>query len=119
MPLVKITVQERVGSSDQGGDTTSSADEGESEDYEDAGVEKARTSLTNYQLARDRPRRSVVPPVKFNDYDCSEVAFALSMFELMNVGEPKDYAEARVSAEWEKWDLASDDEMNSLIKNGK
>lgn len=40
------------------------------------------------------------------------------MFELMNIEEPTYYAEAKASEDWEKWDLASDDEMDSLIKNG-
>lgn len=32
----------------------------------------ARSSLSNYQLARDRPRRQIVPPVRFHDYDFTE-----------------------------------------------
>lgn len=40
------------------------------------------------------------------------------MFELMNTEEPKDYAEARVSKDWKKWGKASDEEMDSLKKNG-
>ena len=114
---MKIPIKEGEGSSGQGGATQQVVDDSESEDTKQDEMEQARSGLTNYQLARDRPRRTVVPPVKFNDYDCTEVAFALSMFEIMNVEEPSDYSEARASKEWDKWSIASDVEMNSLIKN--
>lgn len=115
---VLIPVQETGESSTQGGATSVSADEGEVDNSSQVDVEQARDSLTNYQLARDRPRRTVVAPVKFNDYDCSEVAFALTVYELMSVDEPRDYAEAMASKDQRKWILTSDDEMDSLRKNG-
>ena len=114
---MKIPIKEGEGSSGQGGATQQVVDDSESEDTKQDEMEQARSGLTNYQLARDRPRRTVVPPMKFNDYDCTEVAFALCMFEIMNVEEPSDYSEARASKEWDKWSIASDVEMNSLIKN--
>lgn len=78
-----------------------------------------RSSLSNYQLAIDRPRRQVVPPVKYHDYHCTEgeVAFALYVAEVINVEEPRNFAEAMSSRDWKKWTAASDDEMNSLRRN--
>ena len=79
----------------------------------------ARSSLSNYQLARDRPRRHVVPPIRLNDYDCSEeeIAFALYIAEVVNIKEPHDLTEAKASRDWIKLNAATDDEMDSLRRN--
>ena len=103
----------------QGGVTavdSAKASEGEPEGNLDA---SARSSLSNYQLARDRPRRHVVPPIRYNDYDCSEeeVAFALYIAEMVNIEEPHDLTEAKASRDWIKWNAATDDEMDSLRRN--
>lgn len=57
--------------------------------------------------------------MKYIDYDCDEeeVAFALTVSEMMYAEEPKNMSEARVSPEWDKWNAADDDEMESLQKN--
>ena len=95
-------VEKRSISAVQGGAVQDVLDESSSSDSdpETSGKEEARSSLANYQLAKDRPHRTIIPPARFDDYDCSEVAFTLSMFEIMNVEEPKDYAEARASKDW-------------------
>lgn len=36
---------------------------------------------------------------------------------MINVEEPRDFAEAKASPEWEKWNGAADDEMDSLRRN--
>lgn len=69
--------------------------------HELTGSSSHKESLTNYQLARDRQRRVVVPPVKYNDYDCDEeeVAFALMVSVTMYAEEPKSMSEAKSSSE--------------------
>lgn len=39
-----------------------------------------RTSLSNYQLARNKSKMIIVPPVRFDDYDCLEEKVAFAMF---------------------------------------
>ncbi|CAA7029216.1 unnamed protein product [Microthlaspi erraticum] len=101
-------------SSDSEDDNDDDNDESSSETRE-----TTNTSLSNYQVARDRPRRLKVRHARYNDYDCSEeeIAFALCMSELMNIEEPRDYNEAKESREWLKWSSAADEEMDSLLKN--
>lgn len=97
--------------------------ENESEE-EQTVLEDEGTDLSNYQLSRDRKRRVIIPPVRYatgpppdhltKDY---EVAFALAVFEDIDVEEPSDYYEAMRSADKKKWKFAADEEMNSLEKN--
>ncbi|CAA7016274.1 unnamed protein product [Microthlaspi erraticum] len=105
--------------SDQGGASQGLSDDSEELEQETEPTEQARTSLSNYQLARDRPKRFMAPPVRLRDYDCenAEIAFALTMFEMMNVEEPGSFAEAKESKDWVKWNGATDEEMDSLWKN--
>ncbi|WZY88109.1 hypothetical protein YC2023_044844 [Brassica napus] len=119
IPVIE-KVEKRSISAVQGGAVQDVLDESSSSDSdpETSGQEETRSSLANYQLVKDRPRRTIIPPARFDDYDCSEDVFALSMFEIMNVEEPEDYAEARASKDWLKWSKASDEEMDSLKKNG-
>lgn len=90
------------------------------QDHDNFGAEEAKKSLTSYQLARDRPRRTVVPPLRYNDYDCTEeeVAFSLVCAELMYAEEPRNYTEAKASKDWDKWNASTDEEVDSLQKNG-
>ncbi|KAF3553908.1 hypothetical protein F2Q69_00014742 [Brassica cretica] len=63
----------------QGGADGASLD-GDLDDIQETTPEDtARSSLSNNQLARDMPRRHVVPLVRFSEYDCTknEIAFAL------------------------------------------
>ena len=70
--------------------------------------------LTNYQLARDRVRREIVKPARFTED--SELAFALSVAEVIDSEEPNSYEEAMSSSDWEKWNAGMNDEMTSLKK---
>ena len=74
-------------------------------------------SFSGYQLARDRIRRTIKPSVKMKDY--SQFAFALMTYESLNVEEePQCYHDAKIHKDWEKWNGAMGEEMNSLLKNG-
>ncbi|AAF19226.1 Highly similar to Ta1-3 polyprotein [Arabidopsis thaliana] len=75
-----------------------------------------RTGLTTYKLARDRVRRNINPPTRFTEE--SSVTFALVVVENCIVQEPQSYQEAMESQDCEKWDMATHDEMDSLMKNG-
>ncbi|WZZ68589.1 hypothetical protein YC2023_079959 [Brassica napus] len=76
------------------------------------------------ELARDRKRRVIIPHARYKtapppDHltEDSEVAFALAVFEDIDVEEPKDYYEAIRSANKKQWKAFAVDEMNSLEKN--
>lgn len=81
----------------QGGADEVSLESGHRDVQELTSDDAARTSLSNYQLARDRSRRHTVPPVRFSDYDCTEdeVAFTLYIAEVINVEEPRDFLKLR------------------------
>lgn len=94
-------------SQDEGGGVKSQIKIGEAtEEVED---------LNNYQLARDRAHREIVKPARFTED--SEVAFALSVAEVIDSEEPATYDEALKSKDWKKWNAWMDDEMMSLDKN--
>ena len=72
--------------------------------------------LANYQLARDRKRRTnIKPPSKFND--CEMLFYALSIAEQLEHSEPSTYAEAVNGPESKQWILAMKEEIESLIRN--
>ena len=71
--------------------------------------------LRNYVLARDRVRRTIKPPSKFEDGDF--VAYALASSEDVEIEEPKSFHDAMKSKEWKLWNRAADEEMTSLDKN--
>lgn len=96
----------------------------ETDEDEGTSVEEAGTDLVRYQLARDRKRRVIIPPSRYKNApppdhltEDSEVAFALAVFEDIDVEEPKDYYEAIRSADKKQWKAVAVDEMNSLEKN--
>lgn len=76
----------------------------------------AEQELANYQLARDRSRRTVRPPARYQNED-QVLAFALSVAEVIDSDEPETYQEALRSGNWVKWEGAFEDEMDSLMKN--
>lgn len=39
------------------------------------------------------------------------------MSELMSLEEPRDFMETKASKDWSKWNAATDEEMESLMKN--
>ncbi|KAG7533237.1 Reverse transcriptase RNA-dependent DNA polymerase [Arabidopsis thaliana x Arabidopsis arenosa] len=86
------------------------------EEPEEAGV-------SDYQIARNRPRRQINPPIRFQDYvvdeeQLEEVAgYAYLVTEDGSKPEPSNYQEAMRDADSDKWVEASDEEMSSLLKN--
>lgn len=68
-----------------------------------------------YNIARDRPRREIVPPAKLGDYDLA--AFALVAAIEVSLDEPRDYQEEIRSKDSELWNGGMDEEMNSLKTN--
>ena len=88
--------------------TGSTAEESESSSEEEQ-------DLGNYILARDRSRREIKMPSKFDDFDV--VAYALAAAQDIEIDEPKSYAEAMRTREKDQWNAANVEEMNSLKKN--
>lgn len=73
--------------------------------------------LKNYQLARDRVRRTDIrPPARYVDSEM--IYFALCVAEEIEFSEPGSYKEAMGSKDKDKWLKAMIDEIDSLIKNG-
>lgn len=73
--------------------------------------------LADYQLARDRVRRTgVKPPSRLIDEDL--LYFALCIAEQVELQEPASYREAMQSKERDRWLRAMIEEIDSLIKNG-
>ncbi|CAH9067875.1 unnamed protein product [Cuscuta epithymum] len=84
-------------------------------------VEPSSDNLHDYQLARDRSRRAIrrtadsMPDYAFIVHDTS--MFAFSVFESLELNEPKTYREALGSKESQKWISAMKSEMDSLRVN--
>ncbi|KAD5962030.1 hypothetical protein E3N88_13503 [Mikania micrantha] len=106
-----------VGSGDEGDGVQIEVEEtGNIEDSSDGTSSSQRTG-TEYSLARDRPRRNVVPPLRYTaGDDISAVAFMAA--EMEDIFEPLSYDDAISCQEREKWLNAMKDEMDSLWKNG-
>ena len=71
--------------------------------------------LTDYMLARDKKKRIIKPPSRYDDGDVA--AYALVMADLIEEEEPLTFSEAIRSKNGKKWRAASDEEMESLEKN--
>ena len=69
----------------------------------------------DYNIARDRPRREIIPPARYGDYDLA--AFALIAAIEVSQDEPRDYQEAIRSRDKELWNEGMDEEMSSLEAN--
>ncbi|CAH9095979.1 unnamed protein product [Cuscuta epithymum] len=78
-------------------------------------------NLENYQLARDRTRRNIrkisdsMTDYAFHLYDTS--LFAFSVFETLDLNEPRTYQEALASRESKNWLSAMQSEIDSLKLN--
>ena len=72
-------------------------------------------SLADYQLARDRERRTTRPPKRYDEL--GDLGFAYNLTEDGGDLEPQSYAEAMLSPESKLWRGSTDEEMVSLIKN--
>lgn len=86
-------------------------DGAETVDTETEGVD----SPPSYHLIRDRVRREVRPPRRFDDEDYyAEAHYTTEDGEAV---EPSDYQEARRDINWSQWSQAMDEEMRSQDKN--
>ncbi|CAL9236211.1 unnamed protein product, partial [Arabidopsis halleri] len=81
---------------------------------DDLGIEVNQTPLS-YHLARDRDRRVIRAPRRFDDEDY--YAEALYTTEDGFTVEPADYNEAKLDPMWENWKAAMNEEMESQLKN--
>lgn len=72
-------------------------------------------SLEDYQLARDRERRTTKPPKRFDELGDS--GFAYNLTEDGGFLEPTSYTEAMQDADYVFWKEAADEEIQSLDKN--
>ncbi|CAA7052966.1 unnamed protein product [Microthlaspi erraticum] len=89
---------------------------GNDEIVPDSEEESDEGGLKDYQLARDRERRvGIKPPSRFDDQDVA--AYALNVFQRMNAEEPQTYEEAIRCKDRLKWIAATNEEMESLLKN--
>lgn len=90
-------------------------DDHSDESQPDSVEEDEEKSLSSYQLARDRTRREIRPPIRYRQSDL--VSFALYTALEVELQEPKSYSEAITCAEKEKWLVAMEEELQSLNKN--
>lgn len=77
--------------------------------------EGSANDLLDYVLARDRQRRTIKPPSRFDDADVA--AYTLVMADTVEEDEHLTYGEAIRSKNEKKWKAAFDEEMDSLEKN--
>lgn len=115
LPGDSIT-EEHAGSSIQGGAGSSTTVNEVDSESESEAEEDSPKDLKNYMLARDRKKRNIRPPSRFDDADVA--AYALVMSEQVEEDEPLTFWEAIRSKDGKKWRKASDEEMDSLEKNG-
>ena len=76
--------------------------------------------LNDYQLTRDRNKRTIRKPERYRDcnlIDCNMSEFAFNVFESLECNEPKTYKEALRSKYSEEWISAMKSEMESLKIN--
>lgn len=106
-------IQTGAGADEVSGGVSSQTEEG-SKDLESES-EQAEVQ-GSYRLARDRPRRQIVPPSRFDDFEVI-AAFALVAAEDVIAVEPSSYEEAMNSSESDLWDGSMGEEMDSLEKN--
>ncbi|GJR47272.1 retrotransposon protein, putative, ty1-copia subclass [Tanacetum coccineum] len=95
----------------------SGADQEDGDD-EDAGDHETDQTpdLTDYQLARDRERRTRTKPLRFQD-ESNMAAYAFAAAEEEDTHEPLTYQEAVACEDSSKWKAAMEEEMDSLRKN--
>lgn len=114
---VELREQAELGGGNEPGftDLGSSDDEHQADLQPDPDADP-HENLRNYQLARDRVRRTNVrPPARYVDSEM--LYFALCVAEQVVFSEPETY-EATVScAEKDKWLHAMIEEIDSLVKN--
>ncbi|KAG7592586.1 GAG-pre-integrase domain [Arabidopsis thaliana x Arabidopsis arenosa] len=86
-------------------------------------TETETQSSEDHQIAIHRPRRQIIQPIRLQDYvtdeaELEEIAgYAYMVTEDGGKPEPGSFQEAMENPDKDKWILASDEEMDSLIKN--
>ncbi|KAE8700517.1 hypothetical protein F3Y22_tig00110556pilonHSYRG00215 [Hibiscus syriacus] len=85
------------------------------EEVENQQETEPETRLDDYNLVRDRQRRTIRPPERFGHADM--ISYALSVAEEIEEADPNNYKEALKSKERDKWAKAMDEEIASLMKN--
>ncbi|GJW00834.1 retrotransposon protein, putative, ty1-copia subclass [Tanacetum coccineum] len=87
-------------------------------DDEDAGDQETDQTLdlTDYQLTRDRERRTRTKSLRFRD-ESNMAAYAFVAAEEEDTHEPLTYQEAVACEDSSKWKAAMKEEMDSLRKN--
>lgn len=91
--------------------------ESDNEDVSHQEEETEPEDLSNYQLARDRQRRSnVAAPQRYGHAEM--IYFCLCTAEEVVIQEPKTYSEAMKGSERIRWLRAMKEEMDSLVRNG-
>lgn len=95
----------------------------ESQGQEESEGNTESTPQSDYQIARDRTRRTLKPPAKLQDYhvypeDEDIAGYAYQMTEIAESAEPGSFKEAMEGPDSDKWTEASDEEMTSLKKSG-
>ncbi|KAJ0869659.1 putative RNA-directed DNA polymerase [Helianthus annuus] len=82
----------------------------------DQPAETTSGQSSDHCIARDRPRRQPVKPVRFRTQEDIS-AYVFSVAEHDSIHEPITYHEAITSVEKDKWQRAMNEEMESLYKN--
>ena len=78
-----------------GSEGYSESDEEEGLTFHEESETETQPEVSGYLLARDRTRRNVRPPSRYEDANL--VAYALSVSEDIEPEEPKSFAEAKLS----------------------
>lgn len=117
--LVRLELSETGGSAPVGGATDNDVSDGV-----ENGTPEDEDVSGEYQLAKDRPRRQIVPPKRFEDYECEaadgEDIYACYICDMSEDtrAEPTSWSEAMDDPDSDFWTEAAGDEMISLKKNG-
>ncbi|KAL2541993.1 Uncharacterized protein Adt_02971 [Abeliophyllum distichum] len=82
-------------------------------EMEDMTQETHLSDLVNYQLTRDRTRRDIRAPSRFDDF----VSLAVMSYNDLMFKEPNSYSEAVSSKFADNWYSAMNEKMESLKKN--
>ncbi|GKE71935.1 hypothetical protein Tco_1530007 [Tanacetum coccineum] len=87
-------------------------------DNEDAGDHETDQTpdLIDYQLVRDRERKTRTKPLRFQD-ESNMAAYAFAAAEEEDTHEPLTYQGAVTCEDSSKWKVAMEEEIDSLRKN--
>ncbi|GJR40446.1 retrotransposon protein, putative, ty1-copia subclass [Tanacetum coccineum] len=96
-------------------DTLKDSADGDDEDAGDHETDQT-PDLTDYQLARDRERRTKTKPLRFQD-ESNMAAYAFVAAEEEYTHEPLTYQETVAYEDSSKWKAAMEEEMDYLRKN--